>query len=87
MDVGFCVMAFWVLRHGIEGNVGVLRDPDIRISMDRGGRWMDNGFIERPWRSLRYECVYPAALVGRCPLRQKRSIGLLQAKLAISRVG
>jgi len=24
----------------------------------RGGRWMDNVFIERLWRSLKYECVY-----------------------------
>jgi putative transposase len=31
---------------------------DIRISMDGRGRWMDNVFIERQWRSLKYECVY-----------------------------
>ena len=30
----------------------------IRISMDGKGRWMDNVFIERLWRSLKYECVY-----------------------------
>jgi putative transposase len=30
----------------------------IRISMDGRGRWMDNVFIERLWRSLKYECVY-----------------------------
>jgi putative transposase len=36
----------------------VLRDAEIRISMDGKGRWMDNGFIERLWRSLKYECVY-----------------------------
>ena len=29
-----------------------LKDADIRISMDGRGRWMDNVFIERPWRSL-----------------------------------
>ena len=28
------------------------------ISMDGRGRWMDNVFIERLWRSLKYECVY-----------------------------
>jgi putative transposase len=32
--------------------------PDIRISMDGKGRWMDNVMIERLWRSLKYECVY-----------------------------
>ena len=31
---------------------------DIRISMDGKGRWIDNVFIERLWRSLKYECVY-----------------------------
>jgi putative transposase len=30
----------------------------VRISMDGKGRWMDNVFIERLWRSLKYECVY-----------------------------
>ncbi|GMT41918.1 MAG: hypothetical protein IEMM0002_0329 [bacterium] len=36
----------------------VLKKGDIRISMDGKGRWMDNVFIERLWRSLKYECVY-----------------------------
>src|SRR6202034_1264565 len=36
----------------------VLRDAGARISMDGRGRWMDNVFIERLWRSLKYECVY-----------------------------
>jgi putative transposase len=37
---------------------GVLRDAGVRISMDGRGRWMDNVFIERLWRSLKYECIY-----------------------------
>lgn len=37
---------------------GLLADHKIRISMDGKGRWMDNVFIERLWRSLKYECVY-----------------------------
>ena len=36
----------------------VLTEAGIRISMDGKGRWMDNVFIERMWRSLKYECVY-----------------------------
>ena len=36
----------------------VLREAEVRISMDGRGRWMDNVFIERLWRSLKYECVY-----------------------------
>lgn len=36
----------------------VLLDAGVRISMDGKGRWMDNVFIERLWRSLKYEEVY-----------------------------
>ncbi|EGQ8579457.1 IS3-like element ISVpa4 family transposase [Vibrio cholerae] len=35
-----------------------LIEHDIRISMDGKGRWVDNVFIERLWRSLKYEEVY-----------------------------
>jgi putative transposase len=37
---------------------GVLETAGVRISMDGRGRWMDNVFIERLWRSLKYEWVY-----------------------------
>jgi putative transposase len=30
----------------------------IRISMDGKGRWVDNVFVERLWRSLKYEDIY-----------------------------
>ena len=36
---------------------GALKDAGIRISMDGRGRCMDNIFIERLWRSLKYEAV------------------------------
>ena len=36
----------------------VLKRRDIRISMDGKGRWIDNVFIERLWRSVKYENVY-----------------------------
>ena len=35
-----------------------LKEHEIRISMDGKGRWIDNVFIERLWRSLKYEEVY-----------------------------
>jgi putative transposase len=35
-----------------------LRQAGVRISMDGKGRFLDNIFIERLWRSLKYECVY-----------------------------
>ena len=37
---------------------GRLEKGGIRISMDGRGRWMDNVFIERLWRSLKHEDVY-----------------------------
>jgi putative transposase len=38
--------------------IGVLEDAGIKISMDGKGRWLDNVFIERLWRSVKYEEVY-----------------------------
>jgi putative transposase len=35
-----------------------LRSRDIAISMDGKGRWMDNVFIERLWKSVKYEDIY-----------------------------
>ncbi|WP_425358950.1 IS3 family transposase [Antarcticimicrobium luteum] len=35
-----------------------LRRSSVRISMDGKGRFLDNIFVERLWRSLKYECVY-----------------------------
>ena len=36
----------------------VLRANNIAISMDGKGRWMDNVFIERLWKSVKYEDIY-----------------------------
>src|SRR5271166_2657663 len=74
MDADFCVTALQeaiahfgrpVIFNTDQGSqftsfafTNVLKDADIRISMDGRGRWMDNVFIERLWRSLKYECVY-----------------------------
>lgn len=35
-----------------------LKSWDVQISMDGRGRWMDNVFIERLWRSIKYEEIY-----------------------------
>jgi acyl carrier protein len=35
-----------------------LENLDIRVSMDGKGRWLDNVFIERLWRSVKYELTY-----------------------------
>ena len=36
----------------------VLKRANVRISMDGKGRWVDNVFVERLWRSMKYEDVY-----------------------------
>lgn len=38
--------------------IGLLKANDIRISMDGKGAWRDNVFVERLWRSVKYEEVY-----------------------------
>ena len=37
---------------------GVLQAHQIAISMDGRGRWRDNVFIERLWKSVKYEDIY-----------------------------
>ena len=74
MDVGFCKEALEeaINRYGSpeifntdQGSqftsatfTGALIEHGIRISMDGKGRWIDNVFIERLWRSVKYEEVY-----------------------------
>jgi putative transposase len=36
----------------------VLAARGVRISMDGKGRWIDNVFVERLWRSVKYESIY-----------------------------
>lgn len=38
--------------------VGAVEEAGVQVSMDGRGRWMDNRFIERLWRSLKYEDIY-----------------------------
>jgi putative transposase len=37
---------------------GILKDQNIQISMDGVGRWADNIYVERLWRSVKYEVVF-----------------------------
>ena len=50
---------------------GVLNQHGITISMDGRGRWMDNIFIERLWRSVKYEEVYLNAYENGTQARQR----------------
>jgi putative transposase len=44
-----------VLQVGPSAFTGLLIDNAIAISMDGKGSWRDNVFIERLWRSVKYE--------------------------------
>ena len=57
-DQGSQLSAARSLRSTSPRFTQVLKDAGVRISMDGKGRWMDNVFIERLWRSIKYECVY-----------------------------
>lgn len=41
-----------------EDFVGQLLEAEVQVSMDGRGRYMDNIFVERLWRSLKYEEIY-----------------------------
>ena len=56
-----------------EAFTGRLKEEGIRISMDGKGRWRDNVFVERIWRSIKYEEVYLHAYASVNEARQ--SIG------------
>jgi len=74
MDVSFCIEALEeaIEKHGrpeiFNTDQGAqftsqaftrrLKEEGIQISMDGKGRWADNVFVERLWRSLKYEHVY-----------------------------
>jgi putative transposase len=49
---------------------GVLRDHGVAISMDGRGRFSDNIFVERLWRSLKYEEIYLRAYASVAEARQ-----------------
>jgi putative transposase len=67
----------------------VLSGAGVRISMDGRGRWLDNVFIERLWRSLKYECVYLHAFETGSELRAglTRWIGYYNAHRPHSALG
>ncbi|WLB11255.1 MULTISPECIES: IS3 family transposase [Bradyrhizobium] len=74
MEAAFCVETLQdaLARHGKpdvfntdqgsqftgQAFTGVLADNGIAISMDGKGAWRDNVFVERLWRSVKYEEVY-----------------------------
>lgn len=89
MDVAFCVEALQhaIDQYGTpqifnsdqgsqftsEAFTAVLKAHAIQISMDGRGRWMDNVFIERLWRSVKYEEVYLKAYENGTQAKQSLS--------------
>jgi putative transposase len=74
METGFCLAALsaafgygqpeiWNSDQGAQFTsadfLAPLKQRGISISMDGRGRALDNVFIERLWRSLKYELIYP----------------------------
>ncbi|MDD2316420.1 MAG: IS3 family transposase [Desulfobacterales bacterium] len=57
-----------------ESFTDVLHTKNITISMDGKGRWMDNVFIERIWRSVKYEDIYMKAYGSMTELKQGLSV-------------
>lgn len=51
--------------------IGILQQHGIRISMDGKGCWRDNVFVERLWRTVKYEHVYLHAYDGVSEARAK----------------
>ena len=86
METGFCVEALqealdrygapeiFNTDQGVQFTsadfIGALASCGVRISMDGKGRYLDNIFIERLWRSLKYEDVYIKAYTS---VREARS--------------
>ena len=88
MDTGFCIAALdeALARHGTpkifntdqgaqftaQAFTDCLEAAGVRISMDGRGRALDNIFVERLWRSLKYENIY---------IREYASVAELEAGL------
>ncbi len=46
------------VQYTAEAFTGCLEAAGVRVSMDGRGRWMDNVFVERLWRTVKYEHLY-----------------------------
>jgi putative transposase len=89
LDVDFCLYALQmaIAGYGVpeifnsdQGSqftsnafTGCLKGAGVKISMDGRGRYLDNIFIERLWRSLKYELIYLKAFEDGIHLNQEVS--------------
>jgi putative transposase len=85
MEIGFCMAAqekafhfgqpeIWNSDQGAQFTspdfLAPLKKRGVSISMDGRGRALDNVFIERLWRSLKYELIYPGDFASGADLFQ-----------------
>ena len=89
LDTSFCTEALEeaIMKHGkpeifntdqgsqftSDDFIDILKANGISISMDGKGQWTDNVFIERLWRSVKYEEVYLKAYVSITEARRELS--------------
>lgn len=87
LDVDFCIRCLerYIKKYGTprifntdqgvqytsNAWVTLLDQHEIMISMDGKGRWTDNVWIERIWRTIKYECVYLNGVETLIDLKQK----------------
>lgn len=105
MDVHFCVVALneAIEKYGTpemmntdqgsqftsQAFTSLLKDNNIQISMDGKGAWRDNVFVERLWRSVKYEEVYLRAYASTSEARAglKRYFGFYNSRRPHSSLG
>ena len=102
MEAGFCVEALEeaIGKYGkpeifnsdqgsqftSEAFTGALLDQKIAISMDGKGAWRDNVFVERLWKSVKYEEVYTQSLSTLSPRRADRLAATSISTIATVRI-
>ena len=53
-----------------EAGISVIKNSNVQISMDGKGRYHDNIFVERLWRTVKYELLYTKAFDNLKAVRQ-----------------
>ncbi len=86
MDADFCIEALKdaLRKYGMPaifntdqgsqftsyGFIQIIKEAGVEISMDGQGRWRDNIYVERFWRSLKYEDIYLKSYESVCDLKR-----------------
>ena len=87
LDADFCIEALEAALHDYgcpeifntdqgaqytsEAFISMLKSHNIQISMDGKGCYRDNIFVERLWRTVKYECLYAHAFDDLSQVKEK----------------